>query len=392
MLDTVILNLPKSRYRIAIPERFTPSATILNYPGHYLIRCVNNPTKQDKATGFYFPRLTLIKRPTKFAFDIWLKIEFSAPKILFCNNLDELNDEQFDELVSTLRQRLLHMGVEITIEALKQAPVSAFHSSKNIPLIGGYTPPYVIKELNKVNLTKKLDLNKSDFRNDGQSMQYYANSNSFVMYDKLRDMKKPKGRAIDKDRTAIQLDLLAKVKNHDPKTEILRLEARLSRKVKMNSTLATLGYEENPTFVDIFKSELHQKIVTSYWEPIISKNAFLFDMSTGPQKMLREIFKNNPKLKPKQAMYLIGLAMLSRDKDGIRTMRAIVEERGDPRTWSRIASGFLILNSLNKYAKPAEWLDQINRSLKEFNPYRTNTYEKADNISTGGARAYYEEL
>lgn len=305
------------------------------------------------------------------AFDIWLKIEFSAPKIIFNNNLDELSEEDFEEVTRTLQQRLGHMGIAIELNLLKQANVSAFHASKNIPLLGGYTASYVIKELNKVNLTRKLDLNKSDFRNEGQSMQFYSNSHSFVMYDKLRDLEKNKGRAIDKDPTSIQLELFSKIKTVNPQAEIIRLEARLSRKVKMNSTLVELGYRRNPTFAEIFNSELNQKIVSKYWQQITSKNAFLFDVSSGPQKMLKVIIDHDPKIKPKQAIYLVGLASLSKDRDGIRTLRATLEERANNRTWSRITKNYLTLNSLNTYANPAEWLEQINRGLKEFNPYRT---------------------
>ena len=64
MLDTVILTIPRGFYRLR-PEAFTPNANILKTSGNYLVKCVNNPTATDKKEGFYKPRITLMKRPTK---------------------------------------------------------------------------------------------------------------------------------------------------------------------------------------------------------------------------------------------------------------------------------------------------------------------------------------
>lgn len=65
MLDTIILTIPRGFYRIPKPYMFTPNAEIIRGPGNYLVKCVNNPTANDKRNGIYRPRLTLMKRMTK---------------------------------------------------------------------------------------------------------------------------------------------------------------------------------------------------------------------------------------------------------------------------------------------------------------------------------------
>lgn len=49
----------------------------------------------------------MIKRGRNFL----LKIEFSAPKLLYGNNLEELETEHFDKVAKLLQERLRDMGV-----------------------------------------------------------------------------------------------------------------------------------------------------------------------------------------------------------------------------------------------------------------------------------------
>ena len=50
--------------------------------------------------GRYFPRLTLIKQQIAAGFRLTLRIEFSAPKLLLANNLDELESSCSPKLIA----------------------------------------------------------------------------------------------------------------------------------------------------------------------------------------------------------------------------------------------------------------------------------------------------
>lgn len=370
MLDTVILTIPRGFYRIPKPFMFTPNAEIIRGPGNYLVKCVNNPTANDKRNKVYRPRLTLMKRMTRNGTELPLKIEFSAAKLLYGNNVEEVQEKDFESVVKALAKAMSEMGVEVSVDDITNAKVSAFHPSKNIGLKSGYTSMFVIKELGKTNVSKKMDFDHKDFRNNGHSLQFYTNSHSLVVYDKVQDIKKPEKRAIDKDQNSVQLSLFDTLKKKGEK-EILRIEARLAKKVKLNSVLRNLGYEENPTFKDVFKKELCQKILQSYWqETIASKNLFVFDMESNPKKTLEKIFKNKPKIKPKEAVYLVGLRVLS--KEGIRDTRAIIEQYAATRTWYRIAKDLLFLDKTSDKTYHG-WVKQINDSLDAFKPFRLST-------------------
>ncbi len=372
MLDTVILTIPRGSYKLR-PEAFTPNANILKMSGNYLIKCVNNPTASDKKAGTYRPRLTLVKRPTRNGSEIPLKIEFSVAKMLYGNNVDEVEEKDFEKVISALHEAMLEMSVYVSHEDLRNAKVSAFHPSKNIELTTGYTSSYVITELHKIDVSKKMDLNRDSFRNSGHSLQFYTNSHSLVVYDKVSDLKKPDKRAMDKDQNSLQLSLFETLTKKENKKEVLRIEARLAKKVKMNAILKGLKFKENPTFRDIFKKDLCQKILLNYWDEIITgKNLFLFDVESKPKKTLDAIFKNKPNIKPKDALYLVGLRVLS--KEGIRDIRAVIERYATPRTWYRIAEDLKFLDEISGKTYHG-WVKQIKDAIDDFVPFRLSTIE-----------------
>ena len=372
MIDTVILTVTPLDYQILLHSKFTPSSEILFRQGNYLIKCVNNPTAEDKKEGIYKPRLTLIKRRRNYCDEIPLKIEFSIPKLLYDNNLDEASgsEAEFEQVVMRLHTRLLSMGVLVKREAIARASVSAFHASKNISLSGGYTVTMAIKEFAKVNLTRKLDLTKTKFSNEGHSLQFYANSHSFVIYDKIQDMKKSKGRAVDKDQTGYQMSLFDDLKKADSHLEVLRFEVRLSKKVKMNSTLEKLGYRRNPQFKDVFNKDLCQKIIEMYWHDLVyDTHPFLFDMNNNPLNLLKDVKTKDPNIGIKEAVYMTGLNLLCKD-EGMRELRSFIETNYSSKAWDRTAKLIKDLNVKFSNKKPHGFITDIANAIKLFEPMR----------------------
>ncbi len=365
MLDTVILEIEDATSLIIDYSKFkTTKDKISNMIGFY--RWVNNPTTEDRKRGIYKPRLTLIKRGYKF----YLKVEFSVPKLLFGNNLDEVSESDFMEVISILQKKMKEMGVRVFKVKIINAKVSSFHPSKNISLTDGYTSTFAIKELSKVNLNGHLDLDKIDFRNNGQSLQLYSNSHSFVLYDKISDLNKPKKRAIDKDQTMQQLSLFNDIKKDKKQLEVLRMEVRLSSKRKMNEMLKEAGYSINPLFKNIFKRDLCQKMVNLYWNKFFSGNLFLFDMNNNPQKILQRILLDDPKIKVKQAMYLTTLNLSSKDEEGIRGLRSMIKSCRPKMEWSKISRDLKKFENYGTKPNRHGFIDDIEANLKEFGAFK----------------------
>lgn len=373
MLDTVILTIPKSAVRTLDPiQSRTPAWDLHTRTGNYE-KYVKNPTAADKRNGIYKPRLTGFKRRiVGQTYHSFIKIEFSVPKLLFGNNLSEVDERDFPKVIDTLRQRLLEMGVIVAKGDLEIASVSALHVSKNIVLSDGYTASLVAKELGKINLNRKFDLSKTNFRNSGQSLQGYTIAHSIVFYDKIADLSQPKKRAIDKDPAPQQLSLFEAIKKRQPSLEILRMEVRLSQKQKLNAVLVSLGFKKDPMFREIFKKELCQKIVQSYWSTLIKgENLFLFELTTAPKRLLKDLLRVG--VRAKEAVYLVGLSVLCKDEGGIRDLRQTLERALTQRGWYRISEGLKRINSMTSPKAIHGWVGQIETAIKEFTSYKVRS-------------------
>jgi hypothetical protein len=89
MIDTVCLLIPKEKMiylsGVSSWELYSKTDQYEKY--------VRNPSKAEKETGKTFPRLTGYSR--RFSQEANVRIEFSVPKLLYMNNLDELEDKDF---------------------------------------------------------------------------------------------------------------------------------------------------------------------------------------------------------------------------------------------------------------------------------------------------------
>lgn len=371
MIDTVCLLIPKNKMTyldgVTSWELYSKTEQYEKY--------VRNPNKAELETGKYFPRLTGYSR--RFSQEANVRIEFSAPKLLYLNNLDELEDKDFEEVITTLQQRLKTMGVGVFRSILENASVSSVHFSKNILLEDGYTVNHLISEMNKVNLRKSFDFAKTRFMNDGQSLYAHTTAHQFVVYDKVADLNKDKKRAIDKDQTIYQRSLFSELTKQKELQEIIRFEIRINHKQKLNKLLEGLGYMKNPVFKEAFNSEMSKKVMIDYWRKLIKeRNLGVLSVSISIKDILHSLFLADKELKAKQGIYLVGLLMLARDENGMRQLRSILSKRSHDRTWYRIARDMEQVTKLLTENKLRDWVTQIDNSFEIYKPYRKENYEK----------------
>jgi hypothetical protein len=369
MLDTIILQIPREGYEIIEHEKFIPRTTRMMFNTLPYFKYVNNPMAKDKSRKIYFPKMTIYKRGRNYD----LTIEFSAPKILFNNNLNELEDKDFDEVARLLQAKIFTMGVKINLNTIKNAAVIAFHPSKNIVIKNGYTASFAIRELAKIDIGKQFDISKIKFKNGGQELQFYTNSHSFVFYDKIADLEIPEKRSVDKLQTKYQRSLLDYLKDKN-KLEILRFEIRLSKKVKMNEILEKVGHSPNPSFKDVFNAALCRKIAKLYWDTYFSDNKFLFSICDNSQEIFQKIIRCFPKTKNATAIKMVGLYMLCKDELGMRGFRQIIDGRRAKKTnWEAVRRDFKRFDD-EVFTKPSwGFVDDIEKALNNPTPFKANT-------------------
>ncbi len=365
MLDTLISQIPISYFSIIEHNRFKPSTVNINERMGFF-KCVSNPTETDKKKYGYLPRLTVIKRGRQ----LYLKVEFSAPKLLFGNNLDELEESDFESLINKLQKTMLIMGIRLFSEEIENAEVLGFHPSKNIQLSRGYTSSFAIRELNKINPSKLLDLEKISFRNAGEALQIYSNRHSCVFYDKINDLNKPPKRALEENKEERQISLFNRIKKEKRDIELLRFEVRLSNIKKMKEVLRGIGFKDTPLLKNIFKKELCQTILLLYWNKFFNKNLFLFSTTNNPQKILQTILAKYPKMKVRKAIAIVGLLILCKDEEGIRGLKNITKNYEPKHNWATVERYLEKLDDEVFITPTHGFIKDIEKSLNEFEPFK----------------------
>lgn len=334
MIDTVVLMLNHpEHFHIADHERFSPSTIGLFQAPYYKLggrgnySCYQNPTAEELKNGIYKPRLTVTRRVSKGGLPVTLRIEFSVPKLIFGNNFDEVDDANFAQVADILLRKLREMGIIIFKNILLNAPVSSVHYSKNIPLLDGSTPYTILKEIAKINLTQRLDLNQTDFRNEGHCLKFHTNSYELALYDKLKDIEKSKvseKRAVEKG-TAIQLHLFDSFKPKKP-FEVLRIEARLNKREVIRQFLKKAEVNANPTFAELFKKDISRKVLLSFVEDIERDYALLAYNPKTFENFVADFRINQPKVKIRKMLQIYGL--IDALRLGARKFREVTKSYG----------------------------------------------------------------
>jgi hypothetical protein len=380
MLDTIALTLDRTQFQILEPERFSPSATgLLSSPfyplgarGNFL--CVQNPTKTDFDAGRYLPRLTLAKRKSHIGFALTLRIEFSAPKLIFGNNFDELISRDFESVVEVLGRRLGEMGVRVTEDTLRGAKVSAIHYSKNIAFTDYTTCTMVMRDLTKIDLPMRLDLSHTDYRNDGHAIRYHANSYEVTFYDKMKDLQKARyseRRAIERDNHG-QIDLF-RDRAFPKQLEVLRMEVRLGNRTKIKGVMKQIGADVEPTFAGLFDISIAEDVLKHFWDNV-RRQLVLTRPSATPkaEDVLQELLRSGRQhARLGKLLQEVALTMLVQSV-GPRGLQALLARRCNPRTWQRIKRGLHDLPG--KEAGGFIALKHVDEALREFRPIQMNNY------------------
>ncbi len=305
MIDTVKIMFSKGMFTILDKDMFEKSKIGVGYATYVI-----NPTKKDRLKGIYKPRLTLTNRfNTSGRSEETLSVELSLPKLLFGNNFDELNDEDFPAVVTLLHKALKSMRIMVFEDVLVSAPISAIHYSKNIPLTDGLTPHYLISKIKEANISLALDVNQTDYRN-GYSYKWHCNSYEVAFYDKIKDLENAKNKGEKRafeDGSIMQLDLFDSLKQIN-RFEVLRMEARLNTRRKIKQLLAKLDIDKEITFKNLFSSEISQKVLIHYLDEIESQRPAILDYkATSTNDLLAGLVINNPELSPLKILQFFGL-------------------------------------------------------------------------------------
>ncbi|MFH1253835.1 MAG: hypothetical protein V1646_00195 [bacterium] len=376
MIDTVILILDSENFQIIEPDKFDPSASwilsnksIAGKNGYIFAK--QNPTKKEFRAGIYKPRLTLTKRCFQAGFVITLKIECSLTKLLYGNNFDELEGNDFMAVAEKLKTKLGDMGIKVSPESLANAKIHAIHYSKNIHLTDGMIPAHFISRIRNSDISKILDMSEKDFRNGGHCFKMHCNSYEVVFYDKIQDLKaanKSDKRTIESDNV-VQLGILNDLQKRYM-LEVLRFEVRLNSTKKIKQLFQLLKISAELKFKELFSESVSQCVLQHYMHEVESSIPPNFDYKkTDTTLLLTALAINNPNMNSKKVLQKFGL-IIALDNMNQRELRVLFGKCSQ-RSWDKEIQELKLLNLPRK----TDSFEIIHKQLSEFKPLRLSNFK-----------------
>lgn len=325
-----------------------------------------NPSPTYAKMGKYMPRLTMYKRMTKSGVVYQLAVEFSAPKMLYGNNFDELADSDFGELLAKLQEKLQELlGHKFFTQQLAHADVSAWHPSKNIVFIDSISCQTILNTIGRLDVSKTYDLQKTNFR-DGHVVHIHTNSLDIAFYDKMADLRKTKisdKRAFEKDGL-VQLNLLEGLSEYRP-MEVFRYEVRFVGRASIKRAYPDL---EQWTLEELFKKKLCQNVLLKHWNKLTEKVDLLALDVKEPYELLQNYIEENQDATPQTALAAVA-GLLITSQAGSVGLRNTLEARYGKQAWYRIKP---LLKSPQAYRYKA--FVRIDEELKRFTPTKMPDY------------------
>lgn len=295
MIDTIKLCLKESEFEIYDHDQFTPCSRGLFEPpylelgGRKYLNCVRNPTEREQKQRGYMPRLSVCKSIRKGGFEIILNIEFSVPKLVFGNNLGEVDDSDFELVLDTLVEKLNFMGVFVDKEALRKSRVNILHYGKNMILPKGISSNIILCNLSKINPPASYNRKIVDYWNGGKVVSFGCKQSEITFYDKIKE--------VDPE--------IAKVFGN---IEVFRMEVRM---VKTRLISRNLNIDvEDCTFEKVFNSSLAQVRLQDSVSDLKKKLYLASFDSDNFEFNVRNFLVSNKKMKYKKKLEMIGLRSL----------------------------------------------------------------------------------
>lgn len=194
--------------------------------------------------GMYRPRIEYTMTPYV---NTLLYIEFSVPKLLFGNNLHEVREKDFEDVITVLHDILKELQIEVSKYELMNAVVRKVHYSKNFILD---------KELECIDIFNLFKLTKYNYAGslkdyiENKAIQTRNNTFAISMYNKISEI-------IDSD-DIIDTKIVDNYKNR-----ILRLEFKFENpddNSKLAHNILGLSRDTKLKFGDVFKEDVFKKV------------------------------------------------------------------------------------------------------------------------------------
>lgn len=343
-MDTVIIKIyGPNKFQITNKSWFLPELTKREYgelspterqsisPNRlYLRHFVFKPPYRDG----YLPKIEMLETLTEGCNSVQyiLKAEFSVPKLLYWNSLQEASEiVGLDTVLNAFIKALSGVGIVVERDAIANAHVSGVHFCKNVLLPQNIRMQEALAELQRVDISKVEDITLKESKNGGRTLHIYSGTIERVFYDKVADAMRPKVKRKDKGHINYEREIIERFGLQ--KREVFRYEYRLKKgQAVMREVNIALGRKPRTpvAFKDLFTPNLCKTMILKSWRGLIQRpeNQLALLGPTDDLALLLHIFAQAKKLggyahTMNRALTSYGLARTIKDHGVKETRRAI---------------------------------------------------------------------
>lgn len=258
MIDSIVLKIP-----IARPidkSLFTRQKT---HEMHGITRAItlsSDSARKHKKEGIYSPQIS-IETHRRVAPARNVSIQVSVPKLLYGNNLFEVNDSCLMPFVNELQRKLEEFGLRLRKEEILSATVHRIDYAKVIKLPSHTSPENFINKLDKAGYRPRADLTRRDIRSgkEGYWMKFYNSTSSLTIYDKMLEIRKQGYTSTEKELQ----NLLLKRKLSK---NVIKFEVSLQKPQKLVSILNRVCQQKKMSYSleEVFSEAISKKVLLHY--------------------------------------------------------------------------------------------------------------------------------
>lgn len=342
-MDTVIIKIYGPRkFQITNTSWFLPELTRREFSQ------LSPTEKQSKQSNRIYLRHFILKPPyqngylpkvdifevlskSRDAVEYILKADFSVPKLLYRNSLQEVSEQDLDKVISALKNAFSGVGILVEGDTIANALVSVVNFCKNVPLPQHIRMQEALSELKRVDISKVVDVTLKEEKNGGRWLHIYSGTIERVFYDKVADAMRPKVKRKDKGQMNHEREVIERYGLQN--REVFRYEYRVKKAQTVRREVNTALGRPPKTFVgfkDLFAPNLCKTIILKSWRGLIQRpeNQLALLGPTDELALLLHILSQAKKLggdahSMNRALISYGLARAIRDHGAKETKRAI---------------------------------------------------------------------
>lgn len=350
-------------------EELSPTERTSTRP--YLRKFILQSKKQDK----YLPRIEVIEALTQDRKNIRyiLKIEFSVPKLLYWNSLQEVGENDKDKVFSALEIALRSVSIDVDKNNIANATLASVHACKNIPLPRSIRMREIINELAKIDISKVFDISDKQCKKGARVLNIYSGTIDWSFYDKISDSVRPKNKRSDKGRINQERSIIEYYGLQE--REVFRYEYRIKKTQTIKREINALlnrDYKTQVVFKDLFTPNLIKDLILNSWHTLIKRpeNQLSLFGTIDKLGLFLHILSEAKKLGEKghslnNALISYGLATAIRDH-GAKEVRGAIFDLWNTDHPERLTNKIKLASELTKGLPYSNNIAFIDKSLKRF--------------------------